>query len=82
MFVAFAYVNLKRLLELLKDALEPKPYLIPRARERVKEVFEFAKESFPDSAESMERIVGKVMGFLDELESRNSSKERQEQHYN
>jgi len=67
-YVALARVDMRRFLDLLKDAVEPKPRLVRRVRERLIEVLRFAKEYFPDVEEAVETVVKKVLDSLDELE--------------
>ena len=69
MYIAMRFVNLPRLLDLLRDAVESKPWLIPRVRDHLRTLVKFAKENFPDTEDAVKTVAEKISRFLDSIEA-------------
>jgi len=76
MYIAMRCVNLPRLLNLLRDATERKPWLIPRVRNHLRTLVKFVRENFQILEEPAKAVAKKIDSFLDELESSLKAGER------
>ena len=68
-FIGMKFVNPPRLFELLRDAVEPKLWLIMRVRNHLKELVRYAMENFPDTLEAVESIARKINKLLNDIET-------------
>jgi len=68
-FIGMRFVNLPRLLDLLRDAVESKPWLIPRVRDRLRELVRYTMENFPNALDVVETVAKKINKFLDNIET-------------